>query len=81
MSDFVKKVRKELASTVVGGTTPLFAVASAGETGISAVGLTTGLAALGMGMGMLGGIAVVSVIGICSYNLTKYVIELIEEEQ
>ena len=81
MNKLVKKVRKEVASTIAGSSVPLFMVAAAGETGISAVGLTTGLAALGMGMGMLDGIAIVGAISICSYNLTKYAIELIEGDE
>lgn len=80
MSDLAKKVTKEVSSTIVGGSVPVAVVAAVGESGVSAVGLTTGLAALGMGLGMLGGIAVVGIIGVCSYNLTKYAIELIEGE-
>ena len=81
MNKLIKKVRKEVASTIAGSSVPLFMVAAVGETGISAVGLTTGLAALGMGMGMLGGIAIEGAISICSYNLTKYAIELIEGDE
>lgn len=81
MNKTVKKVRKEVAATTVGGTVPLLVVSAVGKPGVSAVGLTTGLAALGMGLGMLGGIAVVAVIGICSYNITKSVIEMIEGEE
>ncbi len=81
MNKLVKKVRKEVASTIAGSSVTLFMVAAVGETGISAVGLTTGLAALGMGTGMLGGIAIVGAISICSYNLTKYAIELIEGDK
>ena len=39
---------------------------------MSAAGITSGLATLGMGMGMTGGIAVVAIIGVLSYKGVKH---------
>ncbi|MCX9070649.1 hypothetical protein [Citrobacter portucalensis] len=69
---------KEITSGAVGAGVPVLAVAAAGEAGVSAVGITTGLAALGCGS-MLAGVAVVGLIGVGSYYGTKKLIEVLSD--
>ena len=71
--DAIKKNAKELASKAVAAGVPLAAVYISGSViGMSAAGITSGLAALGMGMGMTGGLAVVGIIGVLSYKGMKH---------
>lgn len=72
--DILKTVGKEAAATGAGVGVPMGAVALAGEAGVSAVGLTTGLAALGFGS-MFCGVGVVALIGIITYNGVKAAFE------
>lgn len=68
-----KEIVKEGAGVAAGATLPVGAVALAGEAGLSAVGMTTGLAALGLGS-MATGIGVVALIGIGGYIGGKWVV-------
>lgn len=69
-----RKIFKEVTAGTAGGVSPMMAVAVAGQPGVSAVGLTTGLAALGFGSMFLG-VGVVAVIGIGTYTIIKAIIE------
>ncbi|QMR78469.1 hypothetical protein [Enterobacter sp. RHBSTW-00175] len=73
----------ELVEDVMAGAAsagvPVAAVALAGETGVSAVGMTTGLAALGCGS-MLAGVAVVGGLGVVSYLGVKYAFNALNKE-
>lgn len=65
----ITKNLKELAAKAAAAGTPLAAIYISGSViGMSAAGITSGLAALGMGMGMTGGLAVVAIIGVLSYK-------------
>jgi len=67
--DTITRNAKELASKAAAAGVPLAAVYISGSViGMSAAGITSGLAALGMGMGMTGGLAVVGIIGVISYK-------------
>ena len=71
--DAIKRNAKELASKAAAAGVPLAAVYISGSViGMSAAGITSGLAALGMGMGMTGGLAVVGIIGVLSYKGMKH---------
>lgn len=71
--DTIKKNAKELASTAAAAGAPLAAVYISGSViGMSAAGMTSGLATLGMGMGMTGGLAVIGIIGVLSYKGVKH---------
>jgi len=64
---------KELASKAAAAGAPLAAVYISGSViGMSAAGITSGLATLGMGMGMTGGLAVIGIIGVLSYKGVKH---------
>lgn len=68
----IKKNAKELAAKAVAAGMPLAAVYISGSVvGMSAAGITSGSAALGMGMGMTGGLVVVGLIGIVTYKGLK----------
>ena len=68
----IQKNAKELASKAAAAGAPLAAVYISGSViGMSAAGITSGLATLGMGMGMTGGLAVIGVIGVLSYKGVK----------
>jgi len=70
--DTIKKNAKELASKAAAAGVPLAAVYISGSViGMSAAGITSGLATLGMGMGMTGGLAVIGIIGVLSYKGVK----------
>lgn len=69
----IEKSLKELSAKAAAAGTPLAAIYISGSVvGMSAAGITSGLATLGMGMGMTGGIAVVAVIGVLSYKGMKH---------
>lgn len=69
----IEKSLKELSAKAVAAGTPLAAIYISGSVvGMSAAGITSGLATLGMGMGMTGGIAVVAIIGVLSYKGVKH---------
>ncbi len=71
--DAITKNAKELASKAAAAGVPLAAVYISGSViGMSAAGITSGLAALGMGMGMTGGLAVIGLIGVLSYKGVKH---------
>lgn len=69
----IEKSLKELSAKAAAAGTPLAAIYISGSVvGMSAAGITSGLATLGMGMGMTGGIAVVALIGVLSYKGVKH---------
>lgn len=69
----IKKNAEDLASKAVAAGAPLAAVYISGSVvGMSAAGITSGLATLGMGMGMTGGLVVVGLIGIATYKGLKH---------
>lgn len=69
----IQKNAKELAAKAASAGAPLAAVYISGSViGMSAAGITSGLATLGMGMGMTGGLAVIGVIGVLSYKGVKH---------
>jgi len=73
--DAITKNAKELASKAAAAGAPLAAVYISGSViGMSAAGITSGLATLGMGMGMgmTGGLAVIGIIGVLSYKGVKH---------
>lgn len=73
--DAIKKNAKELASKAAAAGAPLAAVYISGSViGMSAAGITSGLATLGMGMGMTGGLAIIGIIGVLSYKGVKHLI-------
>jgi len=71
--DAITKNAKELASKAAAAGAPLAAVYISGSVvGMSAAGITSGLATLGMGMGMTGGLAMIGIIGVLSYKGVKH---------
>ena len=69
----IQKNTKELAAKAAAAGAPLAAVYLSGSViGMSAAGITSGLATLGMGMGMTGGLAVIGIIGVISYKGVKH---------
>ena len=69
----IEKNAKELAGKAAAAGVPLAAVYISGSViGMSAAGITSGLATLGMGMGMTGGLAVIGIIGVLSYRGVKH---------
>ena len=77
MSDDVKKkakaVTKEFVSAGAGTGIAVGSLSAAGIPGLSAAGITSGLAVLGAGS-MLAGIGTVAAIGYGSYKLTRWMI-------
>lgn len=69
----IKKNAEDLATKAAAAGAPLAAVYISGSVvGMSAAGITSGLATLGMGMGMTGGLVVVGLIGIMTYKGLKH---------
>jgi len=69
----IKKNATELAAKAAAAGAPLAAVYISGSViGMSAAGITSGLATLGMSMGMTGGLAVIGIIGVLSYKGVKH---------
>ena len=72
--DVVKKQMKELIAKGGAVGVPLAAIYISGSViGFSAAGITSGLAALGLGLGMTGGIAAVAILGVLTYKGVKYI--------
>lgn len=68
----IKKSMQELAAKAGAVGTPLAAIYISGSVmGMSAAGITSGLATLGLGMGMSGGLVVVGLISIAAYKGVK----------
>jgi len=66
--DAAERAFKEAVSALTGAGVPLAAIYISGSViGFSAAGITSGLAALGLGFGMVPGIGVAIIIGITSY--------------
>lgn len=69
----MKDLGGDVAATLAATGIPLGAVAVSGTVfGLSAAGITSGLAALGLGFGMATGIGAVAVIGVGSYFAVKW---------
>lgn len=69
----LKEAGVEVAAGLAATGIPIAAVAVSGSVfGLSAAGITSGLAALGMGLGMVSGIGVVAALGIGSYLGVRY---------
>ena len=78
----IQKQAKELAAKAVAAGVPLAAVYLSGSVvGLSAAGITSGLAALGLGMGMTGGLVAVGMIGLLSYQGVKYLTGVNERDK
>lgn len=70
---------KDAVSAALGAGTTLGAISGAGIGGFSAAGITSGLAALGMGS-MLGGIFVAPALGYGAYRAAKWAFTPNEDE-
>ena len=69
----IERQVKELAAKAAGAGIPIAAIYISGSViGLSAAGITSGLATLGLGLGMTGGLAVVGLIGVLSYKGVKH---------
>lgn len=76
--DVEKELVQEAGGLIAGVSAPMTAVYVAGQTGVSAVGLTTGIAALGFGS-MFIGVGIIALMGIGFYISGKKVVEMIQE--
>ena len=65
------EIGSEIASTAIGTGTIFGAISGAGTSGLSAAGITSGLATLGAGS-MLGGIIVAPALGYGAYRLSRW---------
>ena len=67
-SDDLKRLGGDLAASLAAAGVPIAAVAVTGTVfGLSAAGITSGLAALGMGLGMASGLGVAAALGVGGY--------------
>lgn len=70
----LKKLGAEVAAGLASVGVPVAAVAVSGSVfGLSAAGITSGLAALGLGLGMMSGLGVAVGIGVASYAVVKWI--------
>jgi hypothetical protein len=77
----LKKLGGEVAASLASVGVPVGAVAVSGSVfGLSAAGITSGLAALGMGLGMVPGIGVAVGIGVGAYFAVKWLWKQIVED-
>lgn len=73
-SDDLKKLGSDVAAGLASVGVPVAAVAVSGSVfGLSAAGVTSGLAALGLGLGMVPGLGVAIAIGVASYLAVKWI--------
>lgn len=69
----IEKSAKELAAKAAAVGVPIAAVYFSGSViGLSAAGITSGLASLGLGLGMVGGIGVAVLVGVGAYKAIKF---------
>jgi len=74
----LKNVGSDVAGSLAAAGVPLGAVAVSGSVfGLSAAGMTSGLAALGLGFGMATGISVVVTIGVASFLGVRWAVKKI----
>jgi hypothetical protein len=73
-SDFAKESAKRMASGAAGAGAGVGAIAACGVPGLSAAGITSGLAVLGAGS-MLAGVGTVALIGFGAYKFTRFAVE------
>ncbi|MGO9572357.1 MAG: TerB family tellurite resistance protein [Desulfomonilaceae bacterium] len=75
-----KDLGGEILASLASVGVPIAAIAVSGTIyGLSGAGIVSGLAALGLGLGMTGGVAVVVGIGLGTYKLVKWLYEEITE--
>jgi hypothetical protein len=78
----LKDLGAEVAAGLASAGVPIAAVAMSGSVfGLSAAGITSGLAALGLGLGMTTGIGVVAALGIGSYFGVRYLYKKLSESK
>lgn len=69
----LEKSAKDLAAKAAAVGVPIAAVYFSGSViGLSAAGITSGLATLGMGLGMVGGIGIAVLVGVSAYKAVKF---------
>lgn len=77
----IEKSAKELAAKAAAVGVPIAAVYFSGSViGLSAAGITSGLASLGMGLGMVGGIGIAVLVGVGAYKAIKFFTSTTEVE-
>ena len=77
-----QKLVKKSGAAVSAVATPVIAVSGAGSVaGLSASGITSGLATLGLGLGMVGGIGAVVIIGGLTYYAVDSMIEKLSDHE
>ncbi|HJK89939.1 MAG TPA: TerB family tellurite resistance protein [Polyangiaceae bacterium LLY-WYZ-15_(1-7)] len=77
----LKKLGGDVAAGLASAGVPVAAVAVSGSVfGLSAAGITSGLAALGMGLGMTTGIGVAAAIGVGSYFGVRWLYKKVAED-
>jgi hypothetical protein len=74
VKEFAKESAKSIAAGAAAAGSGIGAIAAFGVPGLSAAGISSGLAVLGFGS-MLVGVGTVGVIGYSSYRLTQAIIE------
>jgi uncharacterized tellurite resistance protein B-like protein len=80
-ADDLKKLGGEVAAGLAATGVPIAAVAASGSVaGLSTAGITSGLAALGMGLGVTTGIGVVVGIGVASYFGVRWLAKKVTTE-
>lgn len=77
----IEKSAKDLAAKAASVGVPIAAVYFSGSViGLSAAGITSGLASLGLGLGMVGGIGVAVLVGVGAYKAIKFLTSTSEVE-
>lgn len=77
----IEKSAKELAAKAAAVGVPLAAVYLSGSViGFSAAGITSGLASIGLGFGMIGGIGAAVLVGVIAYKTVKFITSTNEVE-
>lgn len=77
----IEKGAKDLAAKAAAVGVPIAAVYFSGSViGLSAAGITSGLASLGLGLGMVGGIGVAVLVGVSAYKAIKFLTSTTEVE-
>jgi len=77
----IEKSAKDLAAKAAAVGVPIAAVYFSGSViGLSAAGITSGLASLGLGLGMVGGIGVAVLVGVGAYKAIKFLTSTTEVE-
>jgi uncharacterized tellurite resistance protein B-like protein len=77
----LKETARDLTASLAAAGVPVIAVSTAGFAGLSAAGITSGLAVLGVGFGMAGGIGAVVALGLGSYFGVQWLAKKIMNEK